>query len=204
MNASRLRFDLFLLLAMLGWSPTLPAHDGGPPKLASDVGGVFTYTITSDVTGEGGLSFYLAQAGYDTNVIRILPEGTFSNVGDGVFTIRAVAPGKTTVTFGWFYPPHDAAGSFTLEVEVFPPATTKPTAANVPTSAKLLDPVNLFTGELTINERPDLNLGGPMPLTFARYYGSGERCTGINQENRGWDGAGTRLDGPAAGRVWRS
>ena len=31
-----------------------------------------------------------------------------------------------------------------------------------------------------------------------------ERCTGINQEDSGWDGAGTRLDGPAAGRVWRS
>ena len=174
MNAPYSRLCLPLLLVLLHFAPALHAHDGGPPKLATGVGGLLTYTIQSDVTGEGDLSFYLAQAGYDTNVIRILPEGTFSSPGDGRFTIRAVGPGKTSVTFGWFYPPHDAAGSFTLEVTVTNlPAPMPPTAANAPTSGKLLDPVNLFTGELTMDERPDLNLGGPMPLTFARYYGSG-------------------------------
>ena len=35
------------------------------------------------------------------------------------------------------------------------------------------DPVNTFTGELFNQLPPDLGLGGPMPLSFSRYYASG-------------------------------
>ncbi len=35
------------------------------------------------------------------------------------------------------------------------------------------DPVNTYTGALFFHEPPDLELGGPLPLTFQRYYASG-------------------------------
>jgi len=163
---------LFLLLGMM--PPTLRAHDGGPPKITLQTGAIGTYTILSDVINEGGLSFYLAHEGYDTNVVEIFPQGTFPSPGHGVFTLRALAPGKTTITFGWLYPPNDAGGLFTLELTVVAPVAAPPaSAANAVSSATSNDPVNLFSGELTMLEPPDLNLGGPMPLQFARYYGSG-------------------------------
>lgn len=149
------------------------AHEGGPPTMQLEVGQVGVYVIKSDVSSEGDLSFYLAHAGFDTNVVRVTPEGTFSSRGDGRFQITGVAPGKTILTLGWLYPPNDAGGLFTLEVTVTAPATKPPTAANATSSATSLDPVNLFTGELTMMEPPDLDLGGPMPLYFARYYSSG-------------------------------
>jgi RHS repeat-associated protein len=49
---------------------------------------------------------------------------------------------------------------------------TGESAANAPFSGWASDPVNTLTGELSFHEPPDLNLGGPMPLFFQRYYGS--------------------------------
>ena len=42
------------------------------------------------------------------------------------------------------------------------------------------DPINTFTGELFKQYSPDLNLGGPMPLTFNRYYASGLKASGVS------------------------
>ncbi len=166
------RIVSFLWLWLL-LSGEVAAHEGGPPTITLEVGQLGVYVIKSDVGSEGGPSFYLAHPGHDTNVVQIAPEGTFSSPGNGEFSIRAIAPGRTTVTFGWLYPPNDAGGLFTCEVIVNPPATRPPTAANAVSSATSNDPVNLFTGELTMMEPPDFNLGGPMPLLFARYYSSG-------------------------------
>lgn len=41
------------------------------------------------------------------------------------------------------------------------------------------DPVNTSTGELFNQYEPDINLGGSMPLYFARYYSSGFKQTGL-------------------------
>ena len=41
------------------------------------------------------------------------------------------------------------------------------------------DPVSTFTGELFNQYDPDISLGGPMPLYFARYYSSGFTQVGI-------------------------
>lgn len=164
---------VLLVHGLLSLAGLVLGHESGPPTMTLDVGQVGVYVIKSDVASEGDLSFYLAHAGYDTNVVRVLPADTFSSPGDGRFRIRAVAPGKTVITFGWLYPPNDAGGLFTCEVTVNPPATTPPSAANAASSATTQDPVNLFTGELVMSEEPDLDLGGPMPLFLARYYGSG-------------------------------
>ena len=53
-----------------------------------------------------------------------------------------------------------------------PGNNTTPTAADAEQSGTDADPVNTFTGEL-FNQFPrDIDLGGPMPLFFARYYAS--------------------------------
>ncbi|MEM6734005.1 MAG: DUF6531 domain-containing protein, partial [Myxococcota bacterium] len=56
-----------------------------------------------------------------------------------------------------------------------PPAPVNPfqSAAQFENSAEDGDPVNTLTGELVSRQRPDLDLEGPMPLVFERYYASG-------------------------------
>ncbi|UCG56420.1 MAG: hypothetical protein JSU70_16350, partial [Phycisphaerales bacterium] len=54
-----------------------------------------------------------------------------------------------------------------------PSGATGDSADNNDTSATDADPVNTFTGELFNQFVPDIDLGGPMPLFFARYYASG-------------------------------
>ena len=46
------------------------------------------------------------------------------------------------------------------------------TQTNLIEATDAADPISTFTGELFGFEKIDLNLGGPMPLVFARYYGS--------------------------------
>ena len=70
----------------------------------------------------------------------------------------------------WSYPPKNASGICTVNIIV----ASRPvrTAANFPFSRWTVDPVNVFNGELTQDEQPDLYLGGPMPLVFRRHYTS--------------------------------
>ncbi len=56
--------------------------------------------------------------------------------------------------------------------------TTRTTADNEDSGTEK-DPVNTYTGELFQQYDPDINLGGPMPLYFARYYASGFEQVGI-------------------------
>lgn len=51
-------------------------------------------------------------------------------------------------------------------------ATPVTTAANIPHSGFAPGAVDMATGEIIIVCRPDLAMGGPMPLEFRRYYGS--------------------------------
>jgi RHS repeat-associated protein len=53
-----------------------------------------------------------------------------------------------------------------------PPPITADTTGNTNTALNTDDPINTFIGELFDLEKVDLNLGGPMPLFFARYYAS--------------------------------
>jgi len=64
----------------------------------------------------------------------------------------------------------DGEGNLDLALTIKEPA--QETAANAPFSETGGDPVNTLTGELFFHEPPDLNLGGPMPLYFQRYYAS--------------------------------
>ena len=61
---------------------------------------------------------------------------------------------------------------------VFKPAPVEPPGPTVESSASFAasgtdaDPVNTFTGELFTEDITDIDLGGPMPLRFTRYYAS--------------------------------
>ncbi len=56
---------------------------------------------------------------------------------------------------------------------------TTDTAADVVSSGDDRDPINTYTGELFDSYSPDINLGGPMPLFFSRYYASGLNNLGV-------------------------
>lgn len=49
---------------------------------------------------------------------------------------------------------------------------TEATVANIEHNAPAGDPVDMQTGEFHFHEEPDLDLGGPLPLYFQRYYSS--------------------------------
>ena len=53
-----------------------------------------------------------------------------------------------------------------------PPVITNDTTGAHVSSGDTNEPINTFSGELFDLEAVDLNLGGPMPLFFARYYAS--------------------------------
>jgi RHS repeat-associated protein len=53
-----------------------------------------------------------------------------------------------------------------------PPTVNNESRANHNTALHDKDPISTFTGELFDLESLDLNLGGPMPLVFMRYYAS--------------------------------
>lgn len=65
--------------------------------------------------------------------------------------------------------------------------TETDSAANFELSGSTGDPINTFTGELFENPAADLDLGGPLPLTFSRYYASGLSADGIvGSVGRNW------------------
>ncbi|MCB1774077.1 MAG: RHS repeat protein [Gammaproteobacteria bacterium] len=91
------------------------------------------------------------------------------------FTLTALKPGATTVTVYFegltndqgFDCPAVVSQVITVIVQ------SLETSGSTPGSGSDADPVNTFSGELFMEEaRPDLWLGGPMPLDFQRYYGS--------------------------------
>lgn len=57
-----------------------------------------------------------------------------------------------------------------LKEELPEPAPLLASTANLPHAGASTEPVNTFTGELFFYEAGDLDLGGPMPLSFDRYY----------------------------------
>ena len=69
--------------------------------------------------------------------------------------------------------------SLFLSSFAFAQGETTDTAADVVSSGDDRDPINTYTGELFDNYSPDLNLGGPMPLFFSRYYASGLKNLGV-------------------------
>jgi RHS repeat-associated protein len=170
-SARRLGLALFLFSAVEVW-----AHYCGPPVIRCRPGDIVEYQIVSDLA-ELGDTFYGVFDESDPFVADVV---NFTPVARdiGRFWIEAHEPGTNVITLSWAFPPTSASGFCLVGILV---STNPPpmTAANFPFSAFAGDPVNAFTGELVVRELPDLVLGGPMPLYFARYYASRLEADGL-------------------------
>jgi len=111
-----------------------------------------------------------------------VPSETGNNVE---VEITALAPGEYSVSFSGinkFETPqaHPASGPITIRV-----LSQVATSAQGTQTAKAGDPVNTSNGEYYADEGADLNLGGPMPLTFSRYVASGLSTDNLVQASLG-------------------
>jgi RHS repeat-associated protein len=157
-----------LLLALL-LPQDVSAHICGPPTRTVRPGALFYHYILADIFETEPSDYQLVSVS-NPNVVAVYPTSAFSAYYYGEFELEALAEGQADVTFFWAYAPYAATGYCTLHVIVANNAVL--TAANYSQSALTDDPVNAFTGEQILNEPPDLDLGGPMPLQFRRYYAS--------------------------------
>lgn len=98
----------------------------------------------------------------DIGILDVGVEASFSFAfePEGVYTITIDV---TTVT------PDSNPDNNTVTFEGAAPATTM---ANTPEAGDTGHPISTLTGELFETVRPDLVLGGPLPLIFQRYYGA--------------------------------
>ena len=167
------RMFCFLFSLTVATSAALPsvvfAHECGESPMKLRAGERKTYRITADVS-ESGPSHYEIVINEDPTIASVSPDN-MDTFAFGEFAVRGLIVGTVRLVFQWNYAPNDASGSCVLDVEVTetPPASTSENLEHSPTS---VDPVNLVTGELIFAFDPDLNLGGPMPLVFSRYYAS--------------------------------
>ncbi len=135
-------------------SPVTEAQENVPYEYDVDatdrnIGDVLTYSLDDFPTGMA--------IDPSTGLISWTPGST--QIGDNSVTTRV------TDTTGL----SDTQGFFVSVIEKEPP----PTAANKDFSGTSEDPINTYTGELFNQYSPEINLGGPLPLYFARYYASG-------------------------------
>lgn len=164
------------------------AHICGESEIFIRVGQIATYRILTDVAEEEMSRYEWTATVVDPIPdpgggepmpnpevpVAVFPPDAFSSFNFGEFFLKGDAVGSATVVFDWSYAPFNAAGQCSVNVVVLPSSSAPPeTASNYDSSAITGDPVNLFTGELIFAEGPDLDLGGPMPLYFERYYASG-------------------------------
>ena len=109
-----------------------------------------------------------------------LPAVPRMGTGKVLVTLTGLKAGTTTVTFSGTNNGFFVSGSIT--VIVFP---TIGTTAQVPQVGRAGDPVSTATGEHFGTEAVDLDLGGPMPLMFARHAASGLAADGQADGNLG-------------------
>ena len=147
---------------------TASAHYCGPPVIRCRPGDIVTYYIISDMA-EFGDSFYAVDFQDNPGVAPVVYYTPVARVA-GMYVFVAQQYGINGVDLHWSFPPNFADGVCFVDIVVQPDLIT--TAGEYPYSSYAGDPVNMFTGELVLREPADLNLGGPMPLFFRRYYAS--------------------------------
>jgi RHS repeat-associated protein len=170
-------------LISVGLAGSLMAHICGEAQITVAVGRTAIYEIKADVQ-ESEESAYNVLFNPDPAIADVSPP-SFTSFNYGKFYIDAKSPGTNRVALEWSYAPRNAGGFCSVEIIVVDPHASLQTAANHPQSATAGDPVNVFTGELVLQEEADLDLGGPMPLYFARYYASGLSRDGLLQSGLG-------------------
>jgi YD repeat-containing protein len=160
------------LLALASFASAY-AHECGPDQIVTYINRRAYYEIKADVS-ESQATVYSLFLNSEPAVASVAPVITFSSFQKGMWVITGNKVGTSIATFHWVYAPNNASGDCIVEIVVKPESEAPPlTGSNHDQSTHGGDPINLYTGELIQQEQPDLNLGGPMPLYFARYYASG-------------------------------
>jgi RHS repeat-associated protein len=127
--------------------------------------------------------------------------GTRNGTGHVTVNFSALAPGTYSVTFIGTNNGQNVSGFTTITVGAVPG-----TSAQNLQFAIAGDPINTRSGEYFGFEAVDLNLGGPMPLTFSRYVASGLSTDNVVQAALGANrshnfAARTFADGTTVRRV---
>ena len=139
-------------------------------------------TNTFSVTDPGTCVAYVSAVVNSPPLVTVSPSDG-SGVSVPFTVIASTNTGDTTITLQWIgsdvitgmgpCTEDTRPAGRTIVVHVIDP---KPgSTANNPSSAPHRDPVNTFNGELYFHEKPDIDLGGPLPLIFQRYYASNLR-----------------------------
>jgi len=169
-------YVVLLLLYLPLFVATTHAHKCGSSPIEIDVDETVTWQITADVL-ETKTTY--TPGTYDSHVVLITPNIEFSGF-HGVFTITGLTAGTTSFSVPWVNNEGTGgSGTCTVSITVKSLTTGGGSSANYVYSAYAKDPINTYTGELYDSYSPDLNLGGPIPLFFRRYYASGLKDDGV-------------------------
>lgn len=189
MNIYR-KFALGLVMVLISSACLREAYAHGcGPGLKLKVGERGTIVIKADVE-EDKPSVYGIKEYPNPEIAAVLPEESAlhfqQTFKEAKWVILGLKPGKTTVKATWYYEPNDVGDECVFEIEVVPEEDAQPTSAlNHANSAATADPVNTFTGEFIHYEDPDIVLGGPMNVSFRRYYASGMSRNSFTQDIMG-------------------
>lgn len=167
----------FLCVAALTAARLVSAHDCPESVITLTVGQIGALRINADVA-ESEATHYNMSINSNPAIAEVAPDN-FDSFAYGEFLVRGVTPGTNDIVLEWSYAPHMASGFCVVRIIVVPPETDPRDVADDTTAAEAeeagasSDPINTYTGELTLEELADLDLGGPMPVRFCRYYASG-------------------------------
>ncbi len=157
-----------------------PCNDGAPSGIFTATGSNVTLPLLGDLvkiaifqTGKGPSAILFFKNGQQINIelqnngatwtAKSFTETDGMQTLSGSMTVQVDNGVPKSVDVN-FTSPSTATYNSTLS-----PSTVY-TAAPCTTTAELTDPISTATGELIETPVPDLDLGGPLPLRFLRYY----------------------------------
>ncbi|MDH5543916.1 MAG: DUF6531 domain-containing protein, partial [Nitrospinota bacterium] len=185
-----LQLTAFIVVLFASFIVALPSASANYPNIGSvtltEIGQSGAFDVSSSGCGWTGTA-----VSTNSGVATVSPTA-ISATGNQTFSVTAVEGGDTAITVTYaqdgnpvtdelgYTIPCDLSGSITIFIYVDLPLTpVGGSGSDFPDAGTDGDPVNTHTGELFFTEPPDINLGGPLPLRFQRYYASKLRVAGI-------------------------
>jgi RHS repeat-associated protein len=163
-RASRLFAVIFF--AMLAGARTGCATTGEPATMTIHVGESFDFVFTSDFASGNQYSFSIFP---NPHPISAVPPSPLPTGKSCTWHVTGLKPGTAHLTCQWDHPSTGGSDLLQCVVTVLAQPESSANDGHIATGG---DPVNTRNGELFGVEAIDLNLGGPLPLVFERYYAS--------------------------------